>query len=473
MVREVGFDGREREYVYNLRGDLIQQHEMFQGVRQTLNLHYDPMGRMIARELPATQVTPKSGVRKSGVRVKITGGEHQMGWLTYGSGHLLALRMGKLELSLELDALHRLSYVERKQVGQPRLRVYYIYDALSRRIAKQVIPDRSPAQLTRYGWDGDQLVHEDDGDQRITLFYEPGTFVPLFRVDELGVNALEAQGISVEQLIQENIDTSRYSAFITDHLGTPTKLIDEDGHLLWSGQADDWAAVKHERSVPNLKQPVRFQGQWLDEETGLYYNRYRYYDPKQGRYITQDPIGLAGGLNSYAYVTNPTGWVDPLGLEQTLPCDPNESLQCASDILKKSEFCEVMCHVASYENNFDSPKDFARSIRDVDIRNTEPGELNYLPTHPNHHYETGLGPVYDMQYVMTGWALDTQVRGSANIYYAGYSVLGRGLGNLMNGRGFNTNFFDNANGSGLQFGIWGAKQYSSFMDFANGTCHCD
>ena len=66
--------------------------------------------------------------------------------------------------------------------------------------------------------------------------------------------------------------------------------------------------------MPNLQQPIRFQGQWQDEETGLYYNRYRYYDPKQGRYITQDPIGLAGGFNSYAYVANPTGWVDPLGL---------------------------------------------------------------------------------------------------------------------------------------------------------------
>ncbi|WP_417448507.1 RHS repeat-associated core domain-containing protein [Idiomarina abyssalis] len=65
-----------------------------------------------------------------------------------------------------------------------------------------------------------------------------------------------------------------------------------------------------------MESPIRFQGQWLDEETGLYYNRYRYYDSKQGRYITQDPIGLAGGLNSYAYVANPTGWVDPLGLRQ-------------------------------------------------------------------------------------------------------------------------------------------------------------
>ncbi|EGP18698.1 RHS repeat-associated core domain-containing protein, partial [Halomonas sp. TD01] len=69
------------------------------------------------------------------------------------------------------------------------------------------------------------------------------------------------------------------------------------------------------RAVRGVTQPIRFQGQWHDEESGLYYNRHRYYDPEQGRYISQDPIGLRGGTNLYGYVTNPTGMVDPLGLE--------------------------------------------------------------------------------------------------------------------------------------------------------------
>ncbi|MFC4346170.1 RHS repeat-associated core domain-containing protein, partial [Cupriavidus numazuensis] len=59
---------------------------------------------------------------------------------------------------------------------------------------------------------------------------------------------------------------------------------------------------------------IRAQGQYHDEETGLYYNRHRYYDPYSGRFITQDPIGLAGGVNLYQYAPNSTGWVDPLGL---------------------------------------------------------------------------------------------------------------------------------------------------------------
>src|SRR5262249_50046084 len=63
-----------------------------------------------------------------------------------------------------------------------------------------------------------------------------------------------------------------------------------------------------------IEQPLRFQGQYEDSETGLHYNFFRYYDPESGRYINRDPVGLWGGLNQYAYAQNPINWVDPLGL---------------------------------------------------------------------------------------------------------------------------------------------------------------
>jgi len=69
--------------------------------------------------------------------------------------------------------------------------------------------------------------------------------------------------------------------------------------------------VAYENQIENN---LRFQGQYFDAETGLHYNRFRYYDPSCGRFINQDPIGLAGGNNNYLYVPNPTGWVDPFGL---------------------------------------------------------------------------------------------------------------------------------------------------------------
>nr|WP_258526873.1 RHS repeat-associated core domain-containing protein [Enterobacter cloacae] len=62
---------------------------------------------------------------------------------------------------------------------------------------------------------------------------------------------------------------------------------------------------------------LRLPGQYEDRETGLFYNLHRYYDPRHGRYITPDPVGLDGGLNQYAYVPDPLSWIDPLGLCKT------------------------------------------------------------------------------------------------------------------------------------------------------------
>jgi len=101
------------------------------------------------------------------------------------------------------------------------------------------------------------------------------------------------------------------------------QLVTPNGQPRWLAEPDDWAAVKNQRAVRNVTQPIRFQGQWHDEESGLYYNRHRYYDPQQGRYISQDPIGLKGGGNLYGYVGNPTGMVDPLGLEGVIQCAQN------------------------------------------------------------------------------------------------------------------------------------------------------
>lgn len=98
-----------------------------------------------------------------------------------------------------------------------------------------------------------------------------------------------------------------------DHLGTPQEITSWEGKVVWSGkyQAYGNLALKQVEEVENN---IRFQGQYYDQETGLHYNRHRYYDPSVGQFISQDPIGLLGGENNYQYAPNPIKWIDPLGL---------------------------------------------------------------------------------------------------------------------------------------------------------------
>ncbi len=87
---------------------------------------------------------------------------------------------------------------------------------------------------------------------------------------------------------------------LTDHLGTAIALVNANGEqagkVAWAARYTAWGQVEEEYNSSRIHQPIRFQGQQLDDETGLHYNRFRYYDPKAGRYITQDPIGLLGGI---------------------------------------------------------------------------------------------------------------------------------------------------------------------------------
>jgi RHS repeat-associated protein len=105
----------------------------------------------------------------------------------------------------------------------------------------------------------------------------------------------------------------------TDGLGTPRTGTDIAQNLVWRWDGEGFGETAPTQTVPSGAYPVivnlRNPGQYFDLETGLFYNRARYYNPQTGRYISSDPIGLAGGLNTYAYVgENPFSLTDPLGL---------------------------------------------------------------------------------------------------------------------------------------------------------------
>ncbi|MEI4920119.1 RHS repeat-associated core domain-containing protein, partial [Klebsiella pneumoniae] len=112
-------------------------------------------------------------------------------------------------------------------------------------------------------------------------------------------------GLTVERLAAQiepvYLPERKIHLYHCDHRGLPLALISEDGNTAWSAEYDEWGNQLNEENPHHLHQPYRLPGQQYDKESGLYYNRHRYYDPLQGRYITPDPIGLRGGWNMYQY----------------------------------------------------------------------------------------------------------------------------------------------------------------------------
>jgi len=228
-------------------------------------------------------------------------------------------------LTFEYDSENRLTTAIRT-FATSRMVARYSYDAFGRRIAKRV--DEQPwmegeippaigyahtGQLTLFVWDGDVMVQEANANRTVTYVYEPDSFVPLVRVDSSESFDILHPEIGSRSGVQCSDTWETIQYYQCDHQGTPLELLGEDGALVWGARYQAWGAAswKLDRT---LEQPLRFQGQYEDTETGLHYNRYRYYDPASGRYLSDDPIKLAGGVNPRLYAPSPVLWVDPLGL---------------------------------------------------------------------------------------------------------------------------------------------------------------
>jgi len=189
--------------------------------------------------------------------------------------------------------------------------VTFRYDPLGRRIEKQYSD-----QLTRFVWDGNVPLHE---------WYYPVKEKPVITIDELGdIQQSHPEPVPAETLATwvfeeasfapaaKIINGQQYS-IIKDHLGTPCEAYNEAGEQVWTCELDIYGKVRKLAGDRTLI-PFRYPGQYEDVETGLYYNRFRYYSPEEGVYISKDPIGLKGGIILYGYVPDTMSWVDPFGL---------------------------------------------------------------------------------------------------------------------------------------------------------------
>ena len=188
----------------------------------------------------------------------------------------------------------------------------YEYDPLGRRVAKSKLNKQGEQQLhTQFIWDGSHLVQEirtgnhqqnaEKTDRTFTYIYsEPGSYEPLAQCYKEDDNAEH---------------TVNY--FHCDQIGIPREMTDSDGKLIWKGRYDAWGSLirdSYRETASDSHQPFRLQNQYFDEETGLHYNFFRYYEPVLGRFITQDPIKLAGGNNLYRFEGTVQNQTDPLGL---------------------------------------------------------------------------------------------------------------------------------------------------------------
>ena len=297
----------ERRYAYNnqgllgriddaLRGttryqyDALERLTKVQGPNPETFVH-DPAGNILHIQSGSGEQKVQTSFQQSkGNRLSFQGDTH---YKYDDRGNRVAQGRGKnksIRSFYKYNALNQLVAIKNNK-GQTQ----YAYDPLGRRIIKS-----SKEKRTGFLWLDNVLLSEitqnistDESQTKQvhkTYLYEPGTFKPLALVKD-----------------------KKVYHYHLDHLGTPQVITDSKGKLVWavSYRAYGNLAVAHKNEIENN---LRFQGQYYDEESGLHYNRFRYYDPECGRFINQDPIGLLGGLNNYQYVPNPTGWVDPFGL---------------------------------------------------------------------------------------------------------------------------------------------------------------
>ncbi|XDO53365.1 RHS repeat-associated core domain-containing protein [Erwinia pyrifoliae] len=291
----------EVHYGYDAEGRLLQHRELKSG-RVGNRLLYDAADNLLGGQSPHDDPAQPPPPPLSSNRLP----HWQRLFYRYDVwGNLVSRRHGVNEQHYTYDADNRLIHA-RGFGPQGEFPARNHNDALGRRSRKEVTVAAEPAQTPRFLWQGYRLLQEQRGNgTRRTWSYDPASpWTPLAAIEQAG----DAEQADIYWL---NADLN----------SAPLEVTDAGGNLRWSGQYDTFGkllgqtvAGAAQRTGPVYDQPLRYAGQYQDNESGLHYNLFRFYEPDVGRFTTQDPISIRGGLNLYAYAPNPYGWVDPLGL---------------------------------------------------------------------------------------------------------------------------------------------------------------
>ncbi|MBN6041093.1 RHS repeat-associated core domain-containing protein [Amycolatopsis sp. 195334CR] len=291
---------KQRRYHYRVDGELIAIDDSTTGAQR---FRLDTAGRVT--EVSAQHGTERYAYDACGNLTSAT-----TPWSEYdhdGQGRVVSRYTGGAVWRFSWDPLDRMTDL----TAPDGTRWTYLYDPLGRRFAKQRWTggaDGVPVMTdeTRFVWSGPELV------EQLTQRHDGSKSVLTWERHPLDGRAVAQSEYAWPQ------HESRFHSIVTNPVGTPTELLGDNGDIVWEARTSIWGVTWPSRSVATT--PLRFPGQYHDDESGLHYNVYRYYDPTAARYLSQDPLGLRPAPNPVAYVASPLLAADPLGLAGTGKC---------------------------------------------------------------------------------------------------------------------------------------------------------
>ncbi len=327
IVRKDGVVMDRSTYNYDKNGNITHINRL--DPEQSQNFSYDALGRLVGeqRGINSQQSTSVSysydargnRIRKTDLKKTKTYTYspktnrltqiNKQALLYDARGNLLEDRGGKRAFSYDVTG-RMTGYYKRG-----KLKARYSYNALGQRVSKTI---HRPAK-------------KNDTYKSLHFSYTPRGKL----LSEFGQNSRNARTFTreyvwlgnkplaqIERTINKKGKTKKTNIYYlhSDHLNTPRSASNQNGEIVWQWNSDAFGVGKANRDVNNNGKKVairlRFPGQYYDVESGLSYNHHRDYDPKIGRYIQPDPIGLGGDVNPYAYVgSNPLSYSDPNGLK--------------------------------------------------------------------------------------------------------------------------------------------------------------
>uniref|UniRef100_UPI00139B5881 RHS repeat-associated core domain-containing protein n=1 Tax=Aeromonas salmonicida TaxID=645 RepID=UPI00139B5881 len=222
---------------------------------------------------------------------------------------------------------------------------FYRYDPFGWRISKRC---EQSGEEVRYLWDGDQIAevrHFKQGQLQARRHWVWRGWELLVQQRQMVCIDANAPGYAQAQYIEQGQQAAaenwQTDFAVSQQNGELLGLYNPQGELHWQPAKASLWGHRLSKHADNRDPGLAFAGQLRDDESGLCYNRFRYYDPQGACYISPDPIGILGGENNYGYVNNPLGWIDPLGLAG-----------CGADAKKLRENMEAAGKVApSYKNS--------------------------------------------------------------------------------------------------------------------------